>query len=214
MRKRDITPEGKTWAGDISEVPASFEEPLRRMVKELNWTGGGELEMVRDARNKLWLLEMNPRFPAWVHGATLAGHNLPALLIQGATGQKAQKCEAQAQEFTRVVLEVPVRPEYPLPPLPEPYAGAIGHSMKHPSGLTSLAERLHKADIELIEIEADDGAPKACRRCRKPISPIWKRWSSARSKRRNSSTWRRRPKACSSARRSGPTASAPTKCRW
>jgi diaminopimelate decarboxylase len=26
-----------------------FEEPLREMVKELNWTGGGELEMVRDA---------------------------------------------------------------------------------------------------------------------------------------------------------------------
>jgi diaminopimelate decarboxylase len=160
MRKRDITPEGKTWAGDISEVPAGFEEPLRRMVKELNWTGGGELEMVRDAKNQLWLLEMNPRFPAWVHGATLAGHNLPALLIQGATGKKAQKCEAQAQEFTRVVLEVPVRSEYPLPPLPEPFAGAIGHSMKHPSGLTSLAERLHKADIELIEVVEDDGAPK------------------------------------------------------
>ncbi|HEX8579327.1 MAG TPA: ATP-grasp domain-containing protein, partial [Allosphingosinicella sp.] len=160
MRKRDITPEGKTWAGDISEVPADFEEALRRMVKELNWTGGGELEMVRDAKNQLWLLEMNPRFPAWVHGATLAGHNLPALLIQGATGQKAQKCEAQAQEFTRVVLEVPVKSDYPLPPLPEPFAGAIGHSMKHPSGLTSLAERLHKADIELIEIVEDDGAPK------------------------------------------------------
>jgi len=160
MRKRDITPEGKTWAGDISEVPKSFEEPLRQMVKDLNWTGGGELEMVRDAKNQLWLLEMNPRFPAWVHGATIAGFNLPALLIQGATGQKAQKCEAQAQEFTRVVLEVPVKPEYPLPPLPEPFAGAIGHSMKHPSGLTSLAERLHKADIELIEIVEDDGRPK------------------------------------------------------
>jgi hypothetical protein len=25
---------------------------------------------------------MNPRFPAWVHGATIAGHNLPALLVE------------------------------------------------------------------------------------------------------------------------------------
>lgn len=161
MRKRDITPEGKTWAGDICEVPADFEAPLRRMVKALNWTGGGELEMVRDAAEQLWLLEMNPRFPAWVHGATLAGHNLPALLVQGATGARAQRCEARAQEFTRVVLEVPVRSDYPLPPLPEPFAGAIGHSMKHPSGLTSLAERLHKAEADLIEIVEDEKeAPK------------------------------------------------------
>ena len=88
MRKRDITPEGKTWAGDISGVDPEYEKPLRRIVKALNWTGGGELEMVRDPAGELWLLEMNPRFPAWVHGATIAGHNLPALLVQGATGAK------------------------------------------------------------------------------------------------------------------------------
>jgi diaminopimelate decarboxylase len=164
MRKRDITPEGKTWAGDISEVPNEFMIPLRRMVKELNWTGGGELEMVRDAVGQLWLLEMNPRFPAWVHGATIAGHNLPALLVQGATGTKAKPAPALSEEFTRVVLEVPVRDDYPLPPLPEPYAGAIGHSMKHPSGLTSLAKKLNKANPEMLEAvpseDAPDGLPK------------------------------------------------------
>ena len=161
MRKRDITPEGKTWAGDICEVPSEFEKPLREMVRALNWTGGGELEMVRDASNQLWLLEMNPRFPAWVHGATIAGHNLPALLVQGATGVKPRKQVSQGQEFTRVVLEVPVRKEYPLPPLPEPFVGAIGHSMKHPSGLTALAKRLHKTNPELLEmaVETDGDAP-------------------------------------------------------
>jgi diaminopimelate decarboxylase len=164
MRKRDITPEGKTWAGDISEVPNEFMIPLRKMVKALNWTGGGELEMVRDAAGQLWLLEMNPRFPAWVHGATIAGHNLPALLVQGATGTKAKPAPALSEEFTRVVLEVPVRDDYPLPPLPEPYAGAIGHSMKHPSGLTSLAKKLNKANPEMLEAvpdaDAPDGLPK------------------------------------------------------
>ena len=150
MRKRDITPEGKTWAGDISEVDPAFEAPLRAIIKELNWTGGGELEMVRDAAGELWLLEMNPRFPAWVHGATIAGNNLPALLVEAASGLNARQAKPQAQEFTRVVVEVPVREDYPLPALPEPFAGAIGHSMKHPSGLTSLAERMHKADAELV----------------------------------------------------------------
>ncbi|HEX9931771.1 MAG TPA: hypothetical protein VGB08_02905 [Allosphingosinicella sp.] len=164
MRKRDITPEGKTWAGDIGTVPDEFLRPLRRIVRELNWTGGGELEMVRDPKNQLWLLEWNPRFPAWVHGATIAGTNLPARLVQAATGVIARPERAESEEFTRVVLEVPVRPDYPLPPLPEPFAGAIGHSMKHPSGLPSLAERLHKRDAALLEAEeiADTGgeAPK------------------------------------------------------
>jgi diaminopimelate decarboxylase len=100
---------------------------------------------------------MNPRFPAWVHGATIAGFNLPALLVQAASGMTAQQTVRKANEFTRVVLEVPVRADYPLPPLPEPFAGAIGHSMKHPSGLTALAERMHKEQPELIAQEANTG---------------------------------------------------------
>jgi len=163
MRKRDITPEGKTWAGDVSGVDPAFEAPLREMVRAINWTGGGEVEMIRDAAGKLWLLEMNPRFPAWVHGATITGHNLPALLVQAAAGVAARTAEPQGSEFTRVVLEVPVRPDYPLPALPEPFAGAIGHSMKHPSGLTMLAQRLHAAVPNGIVIEDgasdDNGAP-------------------------------------------------------
>jgi hypothetical protein len=82
MRKREITEEGKTWAGDVGEVDESFLAPLRRIIREVDWTGGGELEMVRDAEGQLWLLEWNPRFPAWVHGATIAGTNLPALLAR------------------------------------------------------------------------------------------------------------------------------------
>ncbi|UZK66670.1 ATP-grasp domain-containing protein [Sphingomonas sp. M1-B02] len=160
MRKRDVTAEGKTWAGDVSDVPPEFLEPLRRMVRDTNWTGGGELEMVRDASDQLWLIEMNPRFPAWVHGATIAGHNLPALLVQAATGVRAQPVPAQSAEFTRVVLEVPVRADYPLPPLPEPFAGAVGHSMKHPSGLTALAARLHKIDPDMLDVAlAPEGSP-------------------------------------------------------
>ncbi|MEG3164822.1 ATP-grasp domain-containing protein [Sphingomonas sp. PB2P19] len=160
MRKRDVTPEGKTWAGDVSEVPPSFLEPLRQMVRDTNWTGGGELEMVRDASDQLWLIEMNPRFPAWVHGATIAGHNLPALLVEAATGERARRPAALSAEFTRLVVEVPVRAEYPLPPLPEPFAGAVGHSMKHPSGLTALAARLHTIDPDMLDVAlAPEGSP-------------------------------------------------------
>ncbi len=143
MRKRDLTEMSKTWAGDVTEVPEAFAVPLRKMVRDLNWTGGAELEMVRDADGKSWLLEMNPRFPAWIHGGTIGGFNLPAKLIEGASGVKAQESPSFGEEFTRVVLEVPVRSQYPLPPLPEPFGGGVGHSLKHPSGLLGFANRLH-----------------------------------------------------------------------
>ena len=146
MRKRDLTEMSKTWAGDISEVPTEIIEPLRKIVQEINWTGGAEIEMVRDATGQLWLLEINPRFPAWIHGATIAGQNMSAILVEGASGVPAQKTPFITEEFTRVILEVPVRREFPLSPLPEPFAGGIGHSLKHPSGLVEFASRLHNSN--------------------------------------------------------------------
>ncbi|MDQ3816509.1 MAG: ATP-grasp domain-containing protein [Acidobacteriota bacterium] len=146
MRKRELTEEGKTWAGDVTEVGEDFLKPLRGIVRELNWSGGAELEMVRDMSGQLWLLECNPRFPAWIHGSTITGKNLPAMMVERATGTPArvQQATAPCEEFTRIVLEVPVRAEFPLPPLPEPFPGAIGFSLKHPSGTLALAKRLHE----------------------------------------------------------------------
>src|ERR671927_38021 len=158
MRKREITPEGKTWAGDVTEAPEEFLAPLREIVRRINWTGGAELEMVRDAAGQLWLLEWNPRFPAWVYGATIAGRNLPAMMVEAVTGVPARPPGEVSEEFTRVVLEVPVRSRLPLPPLPEPFAGAVGHSLKHPSGLPALADRLHKLKPELLQLAAEVGA--------------------------------------------------------
>ena len=142
MRKRDLTELGKTWAGDALPVAPEIVHPLRKIIRDLRWTGGAELEMVRDPEDQLWLLEWNPRYPAWVHGSTITGRNLPAALVQGATGLIASDSPSNVTEFTRVVIEVPVRREFPLSPLPEPFAGGIGHSMKHPSGLIEFSQRL------------------------------------------------------------------------
>jgi diaminopimelate decarboxylase len=160
MQKRDLTELSKTWAGDSAEAPEYILEPLKQVVKELKWTGGAELEMVRDAGDKLWLLEWNPRFPAWVHGSTITGRNIPAALVEGATGIPAVHTPAESNEFTRVVLEIPVNQAYPLSPLPEPFGGTIGHSMKHPSGLLQFAQMLHGPDVkEAIEINGAGNFP-------------------------------------------------------
>jgi diaminopimelate decarboxylase len=153
MRKRELTEEGKTWAGEVVDVPETFAAPLRKIIAELNWTGGAELEMVCDAAGTLWLLECNPRFPAWIHGATITGRNLPAAMIEHVSGIVAHKTKSTNDEFTRVVLEIPVTDAYPLPSLAEPFPGGIGHSLKHPSGTLALAERLQK--LHIIEGKAN-----------------------------------------------------------
>ncbi|MEM1515721.1 MAG: hypothetical protein QXH24_06745 [Candidatus Bathyarchaeia archaeon] len=144
LSKRDITPEGKVWSGHISKVPEEIENSLSKIIKDLAWTGGGELEFIRDIEGNLWLIEWNPRFPAWIYGATIAGHNLPALLIEAATGIPANKIDAFSQEFTRVVLEIPVKSQFPLPYFPESALAYPGPFLKHPSGMPILAEKLKK----------------------------------------------------------------------
>jgi hypothetical protein len=147
MRKRDLTEMSKTWAGDISEVPEEFVAELRKVIKKLNWSGGANSKWCATRRISCGLSKSIRVFPAWIHGATIAGHNMLALLVEAVTGVPAQEAIAVSEEFTRVVLEVPVRPEFPLSPLPEPLAGRLGHSLKHPSGLLQFANRLHNANV-------------------------------------------------------------------
>lgn len=45
-----------------------------------------ELELIRTADNKLYILEINPRIPAWVYLAVGAGQNLPEALVKLAMG--------------------------------------------------------------------------------------------------------------------------------
>lgn len=122
MRKRIVTHEGKTWAGRIYEPPDELYAALEAAVAKTKWTGGAEIEVLRDVDGQLWLMEWNPRFPAWIHGATLAGRNLPAALICRALDIPAptRRPLTGRAEFTRVVTEVAVRDELPLPLIAEP----------------------------------------------------------------------------------------------
>ena len=143
MTKHTQTAEGKTWAGAVNEVEPGFAEALRARIDELNWTGGGELEYVRALDGTLHLIDWNPRFPAWIHAASFAGHNLPALLVEAAGMGTPQPAPFQTNQFTRIVLEVPVRNTHPLPAVRQ----ANDHSgvgSKHPSGMTELSRRLRE----------------------------------------------------------------------
>lgn len=141
LRKHTQTHEGKTWAGRVSDVEPELLEPLREVIAELDWTGGAELEFVRGTDGTLNLIDWNPRFPAWIHAASFSGHNLPATLVEAAGHGTALPAPYRGDQFTRVVVEIPVRATHPIPFVREPLdEWRVGS--KHPSGMPDLARRM------------------------------------------------------------------------
>lgn len=85
MRKQYITDKGKAWGG-ITIEDQSMISLAKKIISQTKWKGGMELELIRTADNKLYLLEINPRIPAWVYLAVGAGQNIPEALLKLALG--------------------------------------------------------------------------------------------------------------------------------
>lgn len=148
MDKVTVTPEGKTWSGRCGPLPDELQPLLQNLLSATSWTGGCELEFVRETESgRLYLIDWNPRFPAWIHGATLAGNNLPAALVSQALDtldahlERLDKDRGISGEFVRVVYEIPVPRAHSLPE-PVGRVGGIPEASKHPSGMPTLAQRV------------------------------------------------------------------------
>jgi len=89
MRKQYITDKGKAWGG-ITLDDRSMLDLTHKIIGETHWRGGMELELIRTSKNELYLIEINPRLPAWVYLAVGAGQNLPEALVQLALGQEVK----------------------------------------------------------------------------------------------------------------------------
>ncbi|MGI4741880.1 MAG: ATP-grasp domain-containing protein [Janthinobacterium lividum] len=87
MRKLTITDKGKAWAG-ITIADESLTQLAHRFAEASQWRGGFELELLRTAAGEVFILEINPRFPAWIYLAAAAGHNQPAALLHLALGEE------------------------------------------------------------------------------------------------------------------------------
>jgi carbamoyl-phosphate synthase large subunit len=86
MRKMALTDKGKAWAG-VTVRDEQLLDTTRRIIEELEWRGGMEVELMREIRTgELHVMEINPRFPAWIHLATTAGQNLPFAAVRLAMG--------------------------------------------------------------------------------------------------------------------------------
>ena len=49
-----------------------------------------ELEIIKTINNKYYVIEINPRIPAWVYLAVGAGQNLPEALVKLALGEEVE----------------------------------------------------------------------------------------------------------------------------
>jgi carbamoyl-phosphate synthase large subunit len=87
MRKLYITDKGKGWSG-ISINDPKLMELAHFILKKTEWKSGLELEFVKSKENgEFYLLEINPRFPAWVYLAVASGQNLPYYQVKLAMGE-------------------------------------------------------------------------------------------------------------------------------
>ncbi len=87
MRKMQLTDKGKAWGGVTISDP-KLTEFVRETMARLKWRGPCELETIKSTKDgSYYLIELNPRFPAWCFLSGAAGQNLPWYVAQLALGQ-------------------------------------------------------------------------------------------------------------------------------
>jgi carbamoyl-phosphate synthase large subunit len=87
MKKLRLTDKGKAWGGITIEDP-KMNEFAREVIERLKWRGPCELEIIKSRDDsQYYLIEINPRFPAWCYLSAGAGQNLPWACVKLALGE-------------------------------------------------------------------------------------------------------------------------------
>ncbi len=87
MKKLVFTDKGKGWAC-VSIENHKLAELTEQVVRAMRWRGPMEVEALQAKKDgEFYIIELNPRFPAWIYLAAAAGMNFPHLYLQLALGQ-------------------------------------------------------------------------------------------------------------------------------
>jgi carbamoyl-phosphate synthase large subunit len=89
MRKQYITDKGKAWGG-ITIADNKLLEMTRKLISQTKWRGGMELEIIKTHDGQYFIIEINPRIPAWVYLAVAAGQNIPEALVKLSLGETVE----------------------------------------------------------------------------------------------------------------------------
>lgn len=91
MRKMQLTEKGKAWGG-ITVRDAALDAFVSETMAALKWRGPCELEVMKSRdTGELYLIEVNPRFPAWVYLSVGAERNLPWAAVKLALGKPVDR---------------------------------------------------------------------------------------------------------------------------
>ena len=86
IKKLTTTDVGKIWTG-ITIQNEKLISIAKDFAKKTKWKGPFELECMVNMNN-VYLIEINPRFPAWVYFATEVGVNLPEMVVNIINGKE------------------------------------------------------------------------------------------------------------------------------
>ncbi|HFC98781.1 MAG TPA: ATP-grasp domain-containing protein [Thermosulfurimonas dismutans] len=89
IKKLWITSLGKIWTGVTVKHPGLLEA-AEKFVRHFRWRGAFELETIVSGED-IYLIEINPRFPAWIYFAVGVGLNLPERLLRAALGEEPER---------------------------------------------------------------------------------------------------------------------------
>lgn len=92
MRKLYITDKGKAWAG-VSLDDQKLIEVTRKLISETKWRGPFELEFMKTTDDEYYLIEINPRFPAWCYLTVGTGQNQIEKLVNLGMGKEVTPFE-------------------------------------------------------------------------------------------------------------------------
>ena len=96
VRKTIVSEKGKGFGG-MTIRDSRLDAISLGIIRHLKWRGPLELEFIKaDRSGEFYLIELNPRFPAWVDFPSSIGHNLPALLVDTLTNNEGARLEPYA----------------------------------------------------------------------------------------------------------------------
>lgn len=86
IKKLTTTETGKIWTG-ITIQNEKLMQVAKDFVAMTSWRGPFELECMMNMQH-IYMIEINPRFPAWVYFATDIGVNLPKIVMEIIEGKE------------------------------------------------------------------------------------------------------------------------------
>ncbi|MFB2934767.1 ATP-grasp domain-containing protein [Aerosakkonemataceae cyanobacterium BLCC-F154] len=107
IKKMSVTDLGKIWSG-VTIYHPNLIKAAEAFLRHTQWKGAFELECIAADDGRIYLIEINPRFPAWTYFATGVGINLPSRLVKAALGLNLPplKTYAAGKLFMRYTYEI------------------------------------------------------------------------------------------------------------